>query len=102
MSSCITYVYCRRNTFSTKSQYYWLRIYGQAGRFHVYGPYEAAPVPLKIIRFCAHWQGKREAGIFEEVWDGKDDKDRSLPAGVYYCVYKDDEFTSSTKIVFVK
>lgn len=210
----------------SKSQYYWLKIYGQGGTFNLYGHYEAAPTPMQIIRFCAYcqgrgyvhldwlvqgngilgynlyreidnhrekingalisldtkeysdcwgdtqknykywlgifqtshderlvgpispsgiisaapnpfhnlvsinyrvsgnteqqsditvgiynilgqkvktiWQGYRKNGVYEEIWDGKDDMNRPLPAGVYYCIYKESSFVSSTKIVLIK
>jgi hypothetical protein len=48
------------------------------------------------------WHDELEAGYHEAVWDGRDDENRNLPAGVYYCRYKMGNLTNTAKIVLLK
>ncbi len=48
------------------------------------------------------WSGHQVAGIKEAIWNGTDDHDRSLAAGVYYLVYQMGYSRNSRKIIMLK
>jgi C1A family cysteine protease len=45
---------------------------------------------------------RRDPGIFEAVWDGRDEAGRYVASGIYICRIEAGDFSSSCKIVYVK
>ncbi len=48
------------------------------------------------------FSGEKEAGFYEIIWDGKDDLNRQLPAGVYFITYQMGESKATAKVVMVR
>jgi len=40
-------------------------------------------------------------GFYSVMWDGKDNRDRELSAGVYFCLLKDEDKTVTRKAVLI-
>ena len=45
---------------------------------------------------------ERQAGYYEFIWDGKDDRNRQLPAGVYYVRLETDGFKKNEKVILLR
>jgi hypothetical protein len=44
----------------------------------------------------------REAGLYSEVWDGRNDAGRVLPSGVYFYRFEAGEFVATRKVILLK
>jgi hypothetical protein len=45
---------------------------------------------------------KLDAGTHQVVWDGKDENDKSITSGVYFCKMNSGKFTSTKKMILLK
>ncbi len=45
---------------------------------------------------------RRQAGRYEEVWDGRDDRGRALASGVYLCRIETDTFSDAKRMILLK
>ncbi len=66
----------------------------------------AAPVSLKIFDRAGQLvrtlvDEVREAGLKSTVWDGRDDRGRSVPSGIYFSRLAVAEFTATKKLVLL-
>jgi len=48
------------------------------------------------------FNGEKQSGYYEFIWDGRDDRNRQMPAGVYYVLYQMDDSKTTAKIVLLK
>ena len=48
------------------------------------------------------WQDEIKEGYQEIVWDGTDDKNHKLSAGVYYCIYTMGSCKNTVKVILIK
>jgi len=46
--------------------------------------------------------GWREPGVYDEVWDGRDNAGAALPSGVYFYSLEADDFTAARKMVLLR
>ncbi len=45
---------------------------------------------------------ERQSGYYELIWDGRDDRNQQMPAGVYYVLYQMGDSKTTAKIVLLK
>ena len=48
------------------------------------------------------FEGRLEANSYEVEWQGRDDKGRSVPSGIYLCVLASDRFYASRKMILLR
>ena len=76
-----------------------VRIGLQAGKDGIYS--------LKIYNVLGQyirtlWSGEKQAGYYEISWDGRDEKNRQMPAGVYYLIYEMGTTKTTAKLVLLR
>ncbi len=76
-----------------------VRIGLQAGKYGIYSlkVYNVLGQCVKVL-----WSGERQAGYYEITWDGRDEKNRQLPAGVYYAVFEMGSLKATAKLVLLR
>jgi len=45
---------------------------------------------------------ERQAGYYEFIWDGRDDRNQQLSAGVYYVRFETEGYTKTEKVILLK
>ena len=45
---------------------------------------------------------KKDAGHYLIIWNGRDENDRGLASGVYFCLMKAQDFVQSKKMMILK
>lgn len=45
---------------------------------------------------------ERQSGYYELIWDGKDDHNRQMPAGIYYVLYQMVDSKTTAKLILIK
>ena len=68
---------------------------------------EAAQVSLKVYDMsgrlvCVLLDEHREAGRYEESWNGRDDRGRAMSSGIYLCRIDTDSFSQSKRMTLLK
>ena len=69
---------------------------GKYGRYHL-EIFNVLGQKIKTI-----FNEERQAGYYEFIWDGKDDRNRQLPAGVYYVRLETDGFKKNEKVILLR
>jgi bacillopeptidase F len=69
---------------------------GKYGKYHL-EIYNVLGQKIKTI-----FNEERQSGYYELTWDGKDDRNRQMPAGVYYVLYQMGDSKTTAKIVLLK
>jgi hypothetical protein len=54
----------------------------------------------KLVRTL--FNEEKQVGCYTMIWDGKDDQQRYLPGGVYFCQFKDHDFIQTAKVILVE
>ncbi|OPX17509.1 hypothetical protein BXT86_06155, partial [candidate division WOR-3 bacterium 4484_100] len=68
----------------------------KSGRYSL-GVYNVVGQRVRVL-----WSGNRDAGDYELVWDGRDEHNRRLPAGVYYLIYRSGSLKYTRKLVLIR
>ncbi len=68
----------------------------KSGRYSL-GVYNVVGQRVRVL-----WSGNRDAGDYELVWDGRDEHNRRLPAGVYYLIYRSGSLKYTKKLVLIR
>ncbi len=53
-----------------------------------------------LVKILVH--AERSPGYYSEVWEGRDERGRLVPEGVYFCRFSSGDVTSATKLVLVR
>jgi hypothetical protein len=46
--------------------------------------------------------GEMQPGVYDIIWNGRDDKGKRVGKGIYFCRFSNDKFTDVRKIVFLR
>uniref|UniRef100_A0A7V1EHZ5 FlgD/Vpr Ig-like domain-containing protein n=1 Tax=candidate division WOR-3 bacterium TaxID=2052148 RepID=A0A7V1EHZ5_UNCW3 len=76
-----------------------LKIGVRAGK---YGRYRLEIFNVLGQKIKTIFNEERQSGYYELIWDGRDDRNRQMPAGVYYVLYQMDDSKTTAKIVLLK
>ncbi|MGB9721134.1 MAG: FlgD immunoglobulin-like domain containing protein [bacterium] len=76
-----------------------LKIGIRAGK---YGRYSLEVYNILGQKIKTIFNGEKQAGYYEVVWDGKDDLNRQMPAGVYFLTYQMGTIKTTAKVVMVR
>lgn len=91
---CNTSIYNYPNPFRTETKIRFTIQENSLVRIEVYN--------IKGQRVKKLFNATMPKGLNDIEWDGKDDKGKSLPAGVYFCKLKSSDRIMTTKMVFIK
>jgi len=47
-------------------------------------------------------EGDKQAGYYKPKWSGRDDRDKSLPSGIYFIRMTTAEFTKTRKMILIQ
>jgi len=43
--------------------------------------------------------GRQRAGVYQVAWDGRDDQNRTVPAGIYFCRFQAGDYLDKQKLL---